>query len=339
VVFTTPAIHALRRRFPDAHLTYIVEPPAAPVVAHNPHLTDVIVAPRARGVGGVLADVALGRRLRGAGYDIAIDFHGGPRASLLTWLSGAPVRIGYEIAGRRWMYTRRIPRPRELRRRHSVENQWDLLEALDIPPPERSLDPVEMPADAASAAAVAARLRMSGIRAGDPLVVLHVSAGNPFRRWPIEHFVSLIVKLATDDPARRIVVTSGPSDEDAAARVIAGARSALDHDTAARVVSCGEFSLAELRALLDRAALYIGGDSGPLHIAATTKVPIVGLYGPTLPARSAPWRSDVYRTASVDAGELPCRPCHQRVCVPGDFRCLTRIQPEQVLEACLRVLR
>src|SRR5881397_1657209 len=101
VVFTTPAIHALRRRFPDAHLTYIVEPAAAPVVAHNPHLTDVIVAPRARGVGGILADVALGRRLKGAGYDIAIDFHGGPRASLLTWLSGAPVRIGYEIAGRR----------------------------------------------------------------------------------------------------------------------------------------------------------------------------------------------------------------------------------------------
>jgi lipopolysaccharide heptosyltransferase II len=339
VVFTTPAIHALRRRFPDAHLTYIVEPAAAPVVAHNSHLTEVIVAPRTRGVRGVLADVALGRRLRDARYDIAIDFHGGPRASLLTWLSGAPVRIGYEIAGRSWMYTRRAARPRELRRRHSVENQWDLLGALDIPPPERSIDPVEMPADARSVAAVDARLRLSGIRAVDPLVVLHVSAGNPFRRWPIEHFVSLTVRLAADDPTRRIVVTSGPSEGDAAARVIAAARSALDPGAAERVVSCGEFSLAELRALLDRASLYIGGDSGPLHIAATTNVPIVGLYGPTLPARSAPWRSDAYRTASVDAGELPCRPCHQRVCVPGDFRCLTRIQADQVFEACLKVVR
>ena len=63
-------------------------------------------------------------------------------------------------------------------------------------------------------------------------------------------------------------------------------------------------------------------------------VPIVGLYGPTLPVRSAPWRSDRYPTESVDVGELPCRPCDQRVCAPGDFRCLTRIQPEQVLEAC-----
>ena len=339
MVFTTPAIHALRRRFPDAHLTYIVEPAAAPVVAHNPHLTDVIMAPRARGGTGVLADLALGRRLKAARYDIAIDFHGGPRASLLTWLSGAPVRIGYEIAGRGWMYTHRIARPRELRRRHSVENQWDLLNALDIAPPDRARDPVEMQADGTTAAAVEARLRQSGVEAHDQIVVVHVSAGNPFRRWPLEHFVALIAKLAATDPKRRIVVTSGPSEGDATARVIAGARAALEPDAGARVISCGELSLAELRALLDRAALYIGGDSGPLHIAATTKVPIVGLYGPTLPARSAPWRSDAYPTASVDAGELPCRPCHQRVCAPGDFRCLTRIQPGQVFEASLRVIR
>jgi ADP-heptose:LPS heptosyltransferase len=102
---------------------------------------------------------------------------------------------------------------------------------------------------------------------------------------------------------------------------------------ASQVLSCGEFSLAELRALLDRAALYIGGDSGPLHIAATTGVPIVGLYGPTLPARSAPWRAASGITESVDAGALPCRPCDQRVCQPGDFRCLTSIKPSQVVKA------
>jgi ADP-heptose:LPS heptosyltransferase len=104
------------------------------------------------------------------------------------------------------------------------------------------------------------------------------------------------------------------------------------------VLSCGEFSLVELRALLDRAALYIGGDSGPLHIAATTGVPIVGLYGPTLPARSAPWRAAEWITESVDAGELPCRPCDQRVCAPGDFRCLTFIKPAEVLAAAERAL-
>ena len=103
-------------------------------------------------------------------------------------------------------------------------------------------------------------------------------------------------------------------------------------------MACGEFSLGELRALLDRASLYIGGDSGPLHVAATTAVPIVGLYGPTLPARSAPWRDPRYATESVDAGELPCRPCDQRVCEPGDFRCLTSIDAARVFDAAKRAL-
>src|SRR5579872_2105693 len=82
VVFTTPAVHALRRAFPHAHIAYLVEPAAAPVVRHNPHLDDVIVAPRGRGVRGFLSDLTLARRLRAARYDMAIDFHGGPRASL-----------------------------------------------------------------------------------------------------------------------------------------------------------------------------------------------------------------------------------------------------------------
>jgi heptosyltransferase II len=338
VVFTTPAIRAIRQRFPDALLTYIVEPGAAPVVLRNPHLHEVIVAPRRRGLRGVLDDLALGRRLRAARFDLAIDFHGGPRASLLTWLSRAPQRIGYEISGRSWMYTRRIARPKRLRARHSVENQWDLLAPLGIGPPDRSRDPVEMRADADVAKRVDDRLARAGLGAGDQLIVIHVSAGNPFRRWPAASFVELTVALAAADSSHRVLVTSGPSERDAANQVIAEAETRLHDIGACRVLSCGEFSLSELRALLDRAALYIGGDSGPLHVAATTKAPIVGLYGPTLPLRSAPWRDSASITESVDAGELPCRPCDQRVCAPGDFRCLTSITPAQVFDAAERIL-
>ena len=337
VAFTTPAVHALRQRFPSAHLSYLVEPAAAPIVVNNPHLNQVIVAPRAGGVRGLLGDLALGRRLRAERYDLAIDFHGGPRASLLTWLSGAAERLGYDVQGRGWMYTRRIARPRELRPRHSVENQWDLLAPLGVAPPDRWAFPMEMPADPAAAAAVADRLTRAGV-AGDRLVVIHVSAGNPFRRWPAAHFADLAVSLAAGDPRRRIIITSGPSERDAARRVIAEAQARLGDGGASQLLSCGEFSLAELRALLDRASLYLGGDSGPLHVAATTRVPIVGLYGPTLPIRSAPWRADRWITESVDAGELPCRPCDQRVCEPGDFRCLTSIKPAHVFEAAERAL-
>src|SRR5258705_2266883 len=236
------------------------------------------------------------------------------------------------------MYTQRVARPRELRKRHSVENQWDLLAPLGVGPPDRSAYPVEMPADAAVAVAIAARRREAGVTTGDPLVVIPVSAGNPFRRWPASHFVELIAALAADDDRRRIVVTSGPSEQHAAARVIADAQRRLGPQRSRQVPSCGEFSLTELRELLDRASLYIGGDSGPLHVAAATRVPIVGLYGPTLPVRSAPWRDPRYATASVDAGELPCRPCDQLVCAPGDVPCLTSIEASRVFQAAKSVL-
>ena len=87
VVFTTPAIRGLRQHFPSAHISYIVEPAAAPIVASNPHLNEVIVSPGRRGLAGFRDDLALAGRLRAARYDLAIDFHSGPRSSLITWLS------------------------------------------------------------------------------------------------------------------------------------------------------------------------------------------------------------------------------------------------------------
>ena len=241
------------------------------------------------------------------------------------------------------MYTTRVGRPRELRRRHSVENQWDLLAAAGVDDvASRSQFPVEMSADDGVAGAVGDRLDRAGFRPSQQLVVVHVSAGNPFRRWPPDSFVALIAALIRDHPSVCVAVTSGPSDAEAARSVIERARAQLARggpsENALRVLSCGEFSLAELRALVDRAALYIGGDSGPLHIAATSRVPIVGLYGPTLPIRSAPWRDAAFVTESIDAGELPCRPCDQRVCAPGDFRCLTGIGTDDVLRAVERAL-
>ncbi|MGE4056512.1 MAG: glycosyltransferase family 9 protein [Vicinamibacterales bacterium] len=338
VVFSTPAVTALREDFLSAHITYLVEPAAAAVVEGHPAIDELIVAPRTRGIAGVASELDLVRRLRAGRFDVAIDFHGGPRASLLTWLSGAQVRIGYEVAGRAWMYTRRVERPRELRPRHSVENQWDLIAALGVPAPDRERYPVVMPVDPRAMHDVRARLARAGVADSDPVIVLHVSAGNPFRRWAVASFAEVAAALAAGDKRRRIVVTSGPSEAAAAGAVIEAARAALPEDARARVLVCGEFTLAELRALLERAVLYVGGDSGPMHIAATSRVPIVSLYGPTLPARSAPWRPSSFPSEAVETLGLPCRPCDQRVCEPGDFRCLGSIAPSQVLLAAERAL-
>jgi heptosyltransferase-2 len=342
VVFTTPALRALRETFADAHLTYVVEPAAAPVVQNSPHLDEVIVAPRVAGLAGLRADLALGRRLRRARFDAAFDFHGGPRASLLTWLSGAPIRIGYTVLGRSWMYTRAVKRPRQLRPRHSVENQWDLLAAAGVGPPDPERCPVEMLTDPSAAAAVRGRLAEHGVAPGGRVVVVHVSAGNPFRRWPLESFARVAADLTAVDhgsgAGHYVVFTCGPSERDVLSRVIAGTRLLMPPAERQRVVDSGELSLDELRALMDRAALYIGGDSGPMHIASTSRVPMVSLYGPTLPERSAPWRSAQWPVAAVEIDGLPCRPCDQRVCAPGDFRCLTRIVPAAVTTAATRLL-
>ena len=339
MVFTTPTIRGLRERFPDAHLTYLVEPPAAPVVEHNSRLDEVIVVHRVRGLAGLRRDVTLGLRLSRARFDIAIDYHGGPRASFFTWMSGAPMRIGYAVAARSWMYTHRVPRARELRPRHSVENQWDLLAPLGFARPDPERFPVEMVTDERSAARVRERLNAQGVGPACSVILMHVSAGNPFRRWPLESFATVAASLVTSDSQRRVILTSGPSEGGARAQVIAEARKRAGISGGQRILDCGEFSLQELRILVDLAAVYIGGDSGPLHIAATSRVPIVGLFGPTLPVRSQPWRPDSMLTASIEVAGLPCRPCDQRRCEPGDFRCLTWIAPQQVVEAAERLLQ
>ena len=336
VVFTTPLVRALRRRYPGAHLTYVVEPMAAAVIRGNPHLDEIIEAPRRRGLDRLRDDLHIGRTLRRRAFDIAIDLHGGPRSAWLTWACGAPMRIGYRTRGRSWMYTHAVPRPADLGPQHSVLKQWELLAPLGAGGCDPSRDPVEMPDDPAAAARVARWLADTGITPRHAVVVVHVSAGNPFRRWPRAHFAALVTELARRDPNRRFVLMSGPSDAHAARAIVEEIRE-RSADTAPAAWHV-EFDLPELRALTARAAVYIGGDSGPLHIAATTATPIVGLFGPTLAERSMPWRDVRWRAEAVDAGPLPCRPCRQRTCAPGDFRCLTRIDPARVAGAAERLM-
>jgi ADP-heptose:LPS heptosyltransferase len=245
------------------------------------------------------------------------------------------MRIGYSIQGRAWMYTHVIERARDLTPRHSVANQADLLRPLGIDGCDPVREPLEMSADPAVGKRVEMRLREMGVRSNDRLAVMHVSANNPFRRWPAVSFATTAAALVTRHQDIRVIVVSGPSDEAAAAAIVQQARALTDAGT--RILD-GQFDLVELRELIARSAVYIGGDSGPLTVAATTATPIVAILGPTLPERSRPWRDPRWFTEIVDAGALPCRPCHQRHCAPGDFRCLTRVSAERVVAAAEQAL-
>lgn len=182
-----------------------------------------------------------------------------------------------------------------------------------------------------------ARLSALGVGAAEQIVVVHASAGNEFRRWPAASFAWVARTLATDRIGRWIIVLGDRSDEPVVSEIVRAATTA-DGGGRLRVVPAIGWPLDQVRALMARAALFVGGDSGPMHIAATTDVPIVAVFGPTLPANWTPWRPARLPVAIVEAGPLPCRPCDQRVCEPGDFRCLTRIGPDPVVAAARRLL-
>jgi heptosyltransferase III len=222
--------------------------------------------------------------------------------------------------------------------RHSVANQGDLLRPLGIEFARRGDPPVEMPAEPHAVATVTERLTAAGVGHDTPLALIHVSASSPFRRWPAERFAELAAHLLREHPHLRVAFTAGPAEQPLQDHIttLAEQKAGL---AAARIVHCGNVDLATLRALIDRASVYIGGDSGPLHIAATTATPIVALLGPTVAERSLPWRQPELPTIAVDVGPLPCRPCDQRHCAPGDFRCLTGIAVEQVATAASRLLQ
>jgi ADP-heptose:LPS heptosyltransferase len=339
VVLTTPAIRALRQARPDSWITYLVEPGASPVVLPSPHLDEVIVAPLSHGLERWKHDLGLARRLRRDRFDVVVDFHGGPRSSWLALATGAPTRIGYTVKGRSWMYTQRVFRPRGHHLRHSVENQWDLLEALlpGIGRPTREHDFVEMGDDAAAASQVDQRLAEAGVVAGHQLIVVHVGAGNEYRRWPESAFIETVASLVAADPNRRIILTTGAAQA-ATCRMILEGVQARSGAAGAQVAAWWDLGLSELRNLVGRASVFLGGDSGPAHVAATTGTPMVVIYGPTLPEVWGPWRDPSLVTELVDVGDLPCRPCDQRVCAPGDFRCLRRLDASTVAAAVERAL-
>ena len=235
------------------------------------------------------------------------------------------------------MYTRRVRRPRELRRaplgREPVGSARAARHSRRRIP---AVTPVEMPVDRAAAAAVAERLahvaptpsRSAGRHARQRRQSVPALAGR-HRSRTVDRRLAIGRSRHAASSSRRV----RPKRE-AAARVIADARARLGGDrrradpVVRRVLAGGAARAARPR------ALYIGGDSGPLHIAATSSVPIVGALRPDAagPVGAVAQRGVAHRRRSMPAA-LPCRPCDQRACEPGDFRCLTSIHPAQVIEA------
>ena len=357
VILTTPAITLLKNAFPAASLTYLVEEPFRRLVEGNPHLDRVLTVPPKQKTSELLALIRAIRRER---YDALLDFHGGPRASWITLLGGAKLKIGYAIKGKGFLYDIRVPRSGASGPVHSVENHANLVRALIaelagpsehssaemsrgpsaavmIPgqspgAPQPPLPPLLLPepTDAEKERVGVLLAEAFGADPASPLVVLHIGAGNRFRDWGAENLAALAARLVRDARAR-VALIGAEGDRAVEERVRAAAPGS--------VLPCaGRLNLMETRELIRRAALFVGPDSGPMHLAASTPTPIVAWFGPTLPAHFAPWRPGAAgRTVILEKG-LSCRPCEQRACASADFRCLQDISPDEVFASCLPFL-
>lgn len=290
VLHALPAVTALRRWQPRCELDWVVDPRWAPLLVdetgRGPIVSRVLLAEtrlwsrRPLSLGTRRSIAGLRRMLRERHYDMAVDVQGTLRSSVLGWFADAEHLAGFadpreRVAG--FFYNPRLPR----RGTHVVEQGAALLgESLGgVLEPTPPVLPTSAAANAWAANLVETTLK------GERFVLLSPTAGWRAKQWPVESFATLARELRD---AGFAVLVNAMDDADPIARAVAGASA-----DAARVVVCG---VRELIALTQCAASVVGGDSGPVHLAAAVGTPVVALFGPTDPARNGPWGFGPKRT-------------------------------------------
>jgi ADP-heptose:LPS heptosyltransferase len=200
---------------------------------------------------------------------------------------------------------------------HVIDKNLALLRVLGI----EAVGQREFPLPVALAAQESVARQLGTL--GGPLVILNPAGGWASKLWPAEAFGALALGLAQE--GARILVTHGPGEENLADRVVASSSGAATR--------CFPTTLGELAEVFRRAALVIAADTGPLHLACAVRTPVVGLFGPTDPARNGPFRAEDIVVRRVPA----CAPCHRRVC-PVHERIMTTLPVDEVLRAARRRL-
>jgi len=311
IVHALPLAAALRAAWPDARIDWLVDVKHRAILDHAGGLSTIVPVDtrRLRGPTGLAAVV---RALRAARYDVAIDAQGLLKSSTLAHLAGARRVVGLArpqlrepLAG--WAYDTAADPSGP----HVVDHALALAQAAGAPagPPRFTLQPP--PSD------VVARVRgLLGLGADQPFALINPGAAWPNKRWPPDRFGAVARHLRARHGWRSIVVW-GPGEEDLAAAVVEAA------DGAAAPAPLT--SLGDLLALVGAAGLVVSGDTGPLHLAAALGTPIVGIYGPTDPARNGPWSpADVTLSRN-----RTCACHHQRRCTAAVW-CLSGLGADEV---------
>ncbi len=328
VVHTLPALADLRASFPLAEIDWLVERKAGVVLKNHPWLSQVMEVDTQRWRRALWRTSTYREmrrclsRLRSRRYDAAFDFQGLWKSAVFGFFSGARLLVGFDKAhlkepGCRILYGKKVSPGSEAR--HVIDLYRTLAGSPGAP---RGPGAFELEVDEPDRSYVDARLAEHHL---EEFIIL-----NPGGGWVTKNWSPLNYGLLHDRIRGRLglntVLTWGPGEEDLARAVMAACQGEppLTFPT----------TLPQFMALAQRARLFVGGDTGPLHLAAACKTPVVGIYGPTDPLRNGPF----HPSDRVVSHPVPCGPCYKRTCRKYQRQCMTLVTVDQVFDAILRRL-
>lgn len=341
VLHALPVLSALRFRFPRARIDWVVEDRAADLLRTRRDLDRVVVFPRRRlrcAVRGLPRPIDLlrtaggfVREMRSGGYDVALDLQGNLKSGVVTRLSGAALRFGFDRRAVRegnQLFTHRRALPPS-RLRHRVDRNLALASALIGEP--LPYVPPGFPTLPEHARAARALIAQAGLPpSGFALLHPGTSGFGLFKRWPCERFAALAQRLVDD--GLTVAVTHAPEEASLAEELVARAGPA--------VAVLPTPDLLVLAEVIRGARVFVAGDTGPLHLAALVGTPLLGLYGPKDPDVYGPYGIDVEgrpgRLPVLTQDDVACRPCALRQC--ADPLCLQTLAPERVYWAVRELL-
>lgn len=311
-LLASPVASALRASFPEAHIGWAVHEHCSGVVRGNPNINRIHTLPRKK----LYANLSSFRReLRAENYEIAIDLQGLFKSGLVARLSGAKQRYGPKEAreGAHLFYNHLVTRglgvehvvPGYLRFAAELGAKWDEEPQMLMPFGEEELSRIN---------------HLVRYSSEDRYVVLNPSAGKTIKQWSPERFAQVGIALSKSKGAK-LLITGAPSDRHLADQILA-----TIGDQAPVLDLTGKTNLNELAALLSKVDLFIGGDTGPMHIAQAAGTRVLAIFGPTDPKTLGP-RHPKHRIVALN---LDCAPCRHRECPIGHL-CLKNLEVNQVV--------
>lgn len=319
VLLATPTLHALKTAYPSARLTALVNRGTEEMLIANPDVDEIMPLDR----GSILEQWRFAMTVRRRQFDMVVDLTDGDRAAVLTWISRAPIRIGFN-AEQRWTgrcYTTVVHGEAMA---HRIERDLAALAPLNIPGRDKVPRLWLTGKDESGAEKLLAQL---GVGSDQAMVVIQPGARYWFKAWPSERFAELADRLA-DQFGCQVLIGGSQQEMDLAQRVVNQAKSRL-------ICVAGLSGIRTLAVLLKRAALYVGNDSGVMHIAAAVGTPVVALFGPSNPAEWGPRGGP----AEVIYKGLDCRVCFHPTCQRGEQNCMKLITIDEVMNAAARQIR